>query len=217
MLGPRMLIDILRRTGLIAILRGVTSGEVAAVGNALFAAGFRIVEVPLNSKDAVESIRILRAHLPRECLVGAGTVTTPAQVEAVRIAGGELIVMPHADPNVIRAARIARMSVMPGVATPTEAFAALAAGADALKMFPAELLGPSVLKAWRAVLPPETALVSVGSITPEKLASFVAAGATGAGLGGALYAPGTSASEVATRAAAFVEAWSAARDWHGDR
>ena len=216
MLEKRMLIEVLRSTGLVAILRGITPAEAAAIGDALFAAGFRIIEVPLNTKDAVESIHILRTRLPRECLVGAGTVTTPAQVEAVRIAGGELIVMPHSDASVIRAAKVARLSVMPGVATPTEAFAALAAGADALKMFPAELLGPSVLKAWRAVLPAATALVSVGSITPERLASFVAAGATGAGLGGALYAPGNSAREVATRAAAFVEAWNAARDWHAE-
>jgi 2-dehydro-3-deoxyphosphogalactonate aldolase len=218
-----MLIDLLRRTGLVAILRGITSGEVTEVGAALFAAGFRIIEVPLGSPDAIESVRLLRAHLPRECLVGAGTVTTPAQVEAVRTVGGELIVMPHSDPRVIRAAKVARLSVMPGVATPTEAFAALAAGADALKMFPAELLGPAVLKAWRAVLPAEAALVPVGGITPEKLAGFVAAGATGAGLGAALYAPGppgapgSSPGEVATRAAAFVEAWNAARDWHGER
>lgn len=212
-----MLIDVLRRTGLVAILRGVTAGEAAAVGETLFAAGFRIIEVPFGSKDAVESIRVLRAHLPPECVVGAGTVTTAAQVEAVRTAGGELIVMPHSDPNVIRAAKVARLSVIPGVATPTEALAALAAGADALKMFPAELLGPAVVKAWRAVLPAETALVPVGSITPEKLAGFVAAGATGVGLGSALYAAGSSPAEVATRAAAFIDAWNAARDWHGDR
>ncbi|HSS03170.1 MAG TPA: 2-dehydro-3-deoxy-6-phosphogalactonate aldolase [Kofleriaceae bacterium] len=212
-----MLIELLHRTGLVAILRGITSAEVAAVGDALFGAGFRILEVPLNSKDAIESIRILRAHVPRECLVGAGTVTTPAQVDAVRIVGGELIVMPHSDPNVIRAAKVARLSVMPGVATPSEAFAALTAGADALKMFPAELLGPAVLKAWRAVLPAETALVPVGGITQVKLASFVAAGATGVGLGSALYAAGSTPAEVATRAAGFVDAWNAARDWHGDR
>jgi 2-dehydro-3-deoxyphosphogalactonate aldolase len=121
--------------------------------------------------------------------------------------------MPHSDPAVIRAAKIARLAVMPGVATPTEAFAALAAGADALKMFPAELLGPSVLKAWRAVLPVDTPLVPVGGITPEKLAGFVAAGAAGAGLGAALYAPGVSASDVAARASAFVDAWHAACAW----
>jgi 2-dehydro-3-deoxyphosphogalactonate aldolase len=172
--------------------------------------------VPFGSPDALESIRILRGRLPRECIVGAGTVVSPAQVDAVRQAGGELIVMPHSDPAVIRAAKIARLSVMPGVATPTEAFAALAAGADALKMFPAELLGPTVLKAWRAVLPADTALVPVGGITPEKLAGFVAAGATGVGLGAALYAPGVSAADVGARAAAFVDAWQSARAWRDE-
>jgi 2-dehydro-3-deoxyphosphogalactonate aldolase len=209
-----MLTDALRGSGLVAILRGVTSGEVAEIGAALFAAGLRIIEVPLGSPDALTSIRILRARLPDECLIGAGTVVSRSQVDDVRRAGGELIVMPHSDPEVIRAAKVARLAVMPGVATPTEAFAALAAGADALKMFPAELLGPAVLKAWRVVLPAGTALVPVGGITPEKLAGFVAAGAAGAGLGAALYHPGASPSEVATRAAAFVEAWRAARAWH---
>ena len=209
-----MLTEVLRRTGLIAILRGVRSTEVAEIGAALFAADFRIIEVPLGSPDSLVSIRILRAGLPGECLVGAGTVVSRAQVEQVRQAGGELVVMPHSDPEVIRAALVARLAVIPGVATPTEAFAALAAGADALKMFPAELLGPAVLKAWRVVLPTATPLVPVGGITPEKLAGFVAAGATGAGLGGALYHPGTSASDVAARASAFIDAWRAARAWH---
>lgn len=208
-----MLNDELRRTGLIAILRGVRPDEVAEIGAALFAAGLRIIEVPLNSPDAMDSIRILRGRLSSECLVGAGTVTSPTQVDEIRRAGGELIVMPHSDPAIIRAAKIARLSVMPGVATPTEAFAALAAGADALKMFPAELLGAAVLKAWRAVLPSDTQLVPVGGITPEKLAGFVSAGASGAGLGAALYAPGVSAAEVARRASAFIDSWRAACAW----
>ena len=211
-----MLIDELRRTGLVAILRGVTPAEVAEIGDALFAAGIRIIEVPLNSPDPLASIRILRERLPAECLVGAGTVVSPAQVDDVRRAGGQLIVMPHSDPRVIRAALAARLATMPGVATPTEAFAALDAGVDAVKVFPAELLGPSVLKAWRAVLPADTALVPVGGITPEKLAGFVEAGAAGAGLGSALYHPGATAGEVAARATAFVEAWRAARSWHDD-
>jgi len=211
-----MLIDELHRTGLVAILRGITPAEAAAIGDALFTAGIRIIEVPLNSPDPMASIRILREHLPAECLVGAGTVVTPAQVDDVRRAGGGLIVMPHSDPRVIRAALAARLATMPGVATPSEAFAALDAGVDALKMFPAELLGPAVLKAWRAVLPAATPLVPVGGITPEKLAGFVAAGATGAGLGSALYHPGATASDVAARASAFVEAWRAARSWHDD-
>jgi 2-dehydro-3-deoxyphosphogalactonate aldolase len=205
--------DELRRTGLIAILRGVRPDEVAEIGAALFAAGFRIIEVPLNSPDAMDSIRILRGRLSSECLVGAGTVTSPTQVEEIRLAGGDLVVMPHSDPAIIRAAKIARLSVMPGVATPTEAFAALAAGADALKMFPAEILGAAVLKAWRAVLPADTQLVPVGGLTPEKLAGFVSAGASGAGLGAALYAPGVSAAEVGTRAAVFIDSWRAACAW----
>lgn len=209
-----MLTEVVRRTGPVAILRGVRSVEVAEIGAALFAAGFRIIEVPLGSPDALASIRILRAGLPPECVVGAGTVLQRSQVEEVQRAGGELIVMPHSDPELIRAAKAAHLAVMPGVATPTEAIAALAAGADALKMFPAELLGPAVLKAWRAVLPGDTPLVPVGGITPEKLAGFVAAGATGAGLGAALYHPGASPSDVAARASAFVDAWRAARAYH---
>jgi len=210
-----MLTEVLRRTGLVAILRGVTSAEVAEIGAAVFAAGICIIEVPLGSPDALASIHILRAGLPPECLVGAGTVLVRSQVEEVRQAGGELIVMPHSDPDVIRAARAARLAVVPGVATPTEAFAALAAGADALKMFPADLLGTAVLKLWRAVLPAGTPIVPVGGITPEKLAGFVVAGATGAGLGAALYHPGASASEVAARASVFVDAWRAATEYHG--
>jgi 2-dehydro-3-deoxyphosphogalactonate aldolase len=209
-----MLTEILRRTGLVAILRGVRSTEVAEIGAALFAAGFRIVEVPLGSPNALASIANLRAALPADCMVGAGTVVSRSQVDDVRRAGGELIVMPHSDPEVIRAATAAGLPVAPGVATPTEAFAALAAGADVLKLFPAELLGPAVVKAWRAVLPPGTPLMPVGGITPEKLAGFVAAGAAGAGLGSALYPPGASASEVAIRATAFADAWRAARAHH---
>jgi 2-dehydro-3-deoxyphosphogalactonate aldolase len=206
-----MLTEVLRRTGLVAILRCVRSTEAAEIGATLLAAGLRIIEVPLGSPDALDSIAILRAGLPAECVVGAGTVISPSQVEDVRRAGGELIVMPHSDPQVIRAARAAGLAVAPGVATPTEAFAALAAGADVLKMVPAELLGPAVVKAWRVVLPPGTPLMPVGGITPDKLADFVAAGATGAGLGAALYRPGASASDVAARASAFVAAWGAAR------
>lgn len=211
-----MLIDELRRTGLVAILRGITPPEASEIGAALLDAGLRIIEVPLNSPDALASIRLLRDRLPAECLVGAGTVTLPSHVDDIRRAGGTFIVMPHCDLKVIRAALSARISVMPGAATPTEAFAALDAGADALKMFPAEILGPAVLKAWRAVLPAGTPLVPVGGIIPEKLAAFVAAGATGAGLGSALYHPGATAAEVAARAAAFVDEWRAARAWHDD-
>jgi 2-dehydro-3-deoxyphosphogalactonate aldolase len=143
-------------------------------------------------------------------VVGAGTVLAAAQVAEVRAAGGELVVMPHGDPAVIRAAREAGLWVTPGVATPTEAFAALAAGATALKLFPAEALPPQVVKAWRAVLPGGTRLVPVGGITPASLAPYLAAGAAAFGLGSALYRPGATPTEVGARAAEFVAAWRAA-------
>lgn len=193
--------------GLIAILRGITPAEAAAVGLELYAAGFRLIEVPLNSPEPLASLRVLRDALPADCLVGAGTVLDPQDVARIQQAGGELIVMPHGDPAVIRAAKAAGLACCPGVATPTEAYAALAAGADVLKMFPAEQLGPAVLKAWRAVLRPPLALVPVGGITPDNLSAYVQAGATGLGLGSALYKPGQSAADTGKRAAAFIAAW----------
>lgn len=192
---------------LVAILRGLTPEEAPAIGAALVDAGFRILEVPLNSPRPLESIALLAKAFGDRCLVGAGTVLTPAQVHDVAGAGGRLIVMPHADTAVISAARATGLRCTPGVATPTEAFAALAAGADALKLFPAEQLPPPVLKAWRSVLPAGTALLPVGGITPERMAAYRAAGAAGFGIGSALYAPGTDAAEVARRAADFVDAW----------
>ncbi|AKQ53788.1 KHG/KDPG aldolase [Bordetella hinzii] len=193
--------------GLIAILRGITPAEAAAVGLELYAAGFRLIEVPLNSPEPLASLRVLRDALPADCLVGAGTVLDPQDVARIQQAGGELIVMPHGDPAVIRAAKAAGLACCPGVATPTEAYAALAASADVLKMFPAEQLGPAVLKAWRAVLRPPLALVPVGGITPDNLSAYVQAGATGFGLGSALYKPGQSAADTGKRAAAFIAAW----------
>lgn len=194
---------------LIAILRGLTPGEAVAVGTAIADAGFRVLEVPLNSPDPFTSIRLLQQHLGERCLIGAGTVMTQAQVAEVAAAGGRLIVMPHADTAVIAAAKHAGLLCTPGVATPTEAFAALAAGADALKLFPAEQLGPSVIKAWRAVLPRGLALLPVGGITPDNMGPSVTAGASGFGIGSALYAPGREAADVASRARAFAQAWTA--------
>ena len=193
--------------GLIAILRGIKPAEAEAVGNALYDAGFRLIEVPLNSPDPLASIRAMRAALPTDCLIGAGTVLNPDDCARVQDAGGELIVMPHSDAAVIRAAKQLGMASCPGVATPTEAFAALAAGADVLKMFPAEQLGPVVLKAWRAVMRPPIALVPVGGITPDNLSTYAQAGASGFGLGSALYKPGLSATEVGQNARAFIAAW----------
>ena len=192
---------------LIAILRGIAPDEAVPVGLALAEAGFRIIEVPLNSPQPLRSIELLARALGSRCLVGAGTVMSAAQVAAVEQAGGRLIVMPHGDPAVIRAAKSQGLLCAPGVATPTEGFAALAAGADALKLFPAELLSPPVLKALRAVFPSDTLFLPVGGITPQNLAAYAAAGASGFGLGSALYKPGLAVEQVRANARAFVEAW----------
>ena len=195
---------------LIAILRGIQPAESIEVGQALYEAGFRLIEVPLNSPSPLDSIRALRAGLPDDCVVGAGTVMSPQACADVAAAGGQVVVMPHSDPDVIRAAKSAGMACCPGVATPTEAFAALAAGADVLKMFPAEQLGVPVLKAWRAVMPGTIRLVPVGGITPQNMGPFVAAGASGFGLGSALYKPGKSVADIQRDAQAFVQAYAQA-------
>jgi 2-dehydro-3-deoxyphosphogalactonate aldolase len=186
---------------LIAILRGVKPGE------ALIAAGLVALEVPLNSPEPLISIRQLAATFGERALIGAGTVLDPADVVGIAGAGGRLIVMPHAAVAIIRAAKAQGLLCVPGVATPTEAFEALAAGADALKMFPAEALPPAVVKAWRAVLPKDVWLLPVGGITPEGMAPYLAAGANGFGLGSALYQPGLAPAEVAARARAFRAAY----------
>ena len=206
-----MLKQALAQNGLIAILRGLHPQEAAAIGEVLYAAGFRVIEVPLNSPVPYESIRILRDTLPADCLIGAGTVLSPAQVEQVKAAGGQVIVMPHSDPTVLRAAKAAGLFLSPGVATPTEAFAALAEGADVLKMFPAEQMGPAVVKAWLAVLPAGTVLVPVGGITPDNMQAFIDAGVKGFGLGSGLFKPGMTAEQVAANAKAYVAAWKALR------
>ncbi|TNY25491.1 2-dehydro-3-deoxy-6-phosphogalactonate aldolase [Fulvimonas soli] len=192
---------------LVAILRGLRPGEALDVGRALLDAGFRVLEVPLNSPEPCESIRRLADAFGDRALVGAGTVLDPARVREVAAAGGRLVVMPHADAGVIRAAKQAGLYCVPGVATPTEAFAALGAGADALKLFPAEQASPAVLRAWRAVLPAGTRVLPVGGITPDGMAPWLAAGAAGFGIGSSLYAPGRAAGDVAARARAFADAW----------
>jgi 2-dehydro-3-deoxyphosphogalactonate aldolase len=192
---------------LVAILRGLTPDEAMPVGHALVEAGFRVVEVPLNSPQPLDSIARLVEALGDDVLVGAGTVMSTTDVEAIAAAGGRLIVMPHADTAVIRAAKAAGLLCVPGVATPTEAFAALAAGADGLKLFPAEQAAPAVLKAWRAVLPREVPVLPVGGIAPDNMAPWVAAGAAGFGIGSALYSPGRSLDDIASRARAFAQAW----------
>ncbi|WP_426661521.1 2-dehydro-3-deoxy-6-phosphogalactonate aldolase [Rhodanobacter aciditrophus] len=202
-----MLTPWLKPLPLVAILRGLAPGDAVATGRAIVAAGFRVLEVPLNSPQPFDSIALLAEALGANVLVGAGTVMTPAQVDAVAHAGGRLIVMPHADAAVIRAAKAAGLLCVPGVATPTEAFAALAAGADGLKLFPAEQFSPAVLKAWRAVLPREVPVLPVGGIAPDTMAPWIAAGAAGFGIGSALYAPGRTLDDTAQRARAFAQAW----------
>ena len=209
-----MLKQALAKNGLIAILRGLHPQEAQAIGKVLYDEGFRTLEVPLNSPQPYDSIRILRDSLPADCLVGAGTVLTPEQVEQVKSAGGQVIVMPHSDPKVLRAAKAAGLYLSPGVATPTEAFAALAEGADVLKMFPAEQMGPAVVKAWLAVLPAGTLLIPVGGITPDNMQVFLDAGVAGFGLGSGLFKPGLTPQEVGARAKAYMNAWNTQR--HAD-
>jgi len=192
---------------LIAILRGITPAEALPAGLALAEAGFRVIEVPLNSPDPLQSIGTLARELGDKCLIGAGTVMSAAQVGEVAEAGGRLIVMPHSDAAVIRAAKSRGLQCAPGIATPSEGFAALAAGADALKLFPAELLQPAVLKALRAVFASDVLFVPVGGITPHNMADYAAAGANGFGLGSALYKPGISLQQLRANADDFVRAW----------
>ncbi len=192
---------------LIAILRGITPNEAIDIGLALMETGFRIIEVPLNSPEPIESIRRLATALGDRATVGAGTVCSAAEVAEVAAVGGRLIVSPHMNPQLIRATKQAGLMSGPGVATPTEAFAAIEAGADFLKLFPAEQFGPAIVKAWRAVLPKGMPLVPVGGITPESMHAYRAVGAAGFGLGSALYKPGMAPTDVRRAAEAFIAAW----------
>ena len=196
-------------TPLIAILRGARPDETEAIAAAIVEAGFGAIEVPLNSPEPMKSLEIIAAHVGKAALVGAGTVLSPGAVEAAAGAGASLIVAPNADPAVIECALKLGLSVLPGVATPTEAFAALSLGATGLKLFPAEAMPPEVVKAWRSVMPKDL-LFPVGGITPDKLAPYRAAGTDGFGIGGALYRAGMTAKEVEAKAKAFVAAWKAA-------
>ena len=191
---------------LIAILRGVRPSEVVNIAQVLFEAGFTLIEVPLNSPEPFESIARLAQTFTDRAVIGAGTVLRESEVAAVRAAGGTMIISPNANPKVIGATVDAGLVSLPGVATPTEAFAALQAGATALKLFPAEGASPAVLKAMRAVLPADARVLPVGGITPEGMAPWVIAGAAGFGLGSALYKPGLAADAVAVRARSFIAA-----------
>lgn len=198
--------EALDRLPLVAILRGLQPAQAIEVGEALIDAGFRIIEVPLNSPQPLQSIERLATALGDRAIIGAGTVLKSSDISAVAGAGGRLIVMPHADCSLIRQVDHLGLFCVPGVATPTEAFAALAAGADALKMFPAEAMPPAVVKAWRAVIRPPIKLLPVGGITPERMAAYFEAGASGFGLGSALFKPDLSLPTLRANAEAFVDA-----------
>lgn len=196
----------LNQCPLIAIIRGVTPDDAEAIGAAIREAGIRIIEVPLNSPAPLQSIEKLAKRFGEDMLVGAGTVFTPANVEDVRAAGGRLIVSPHSNPAVVRATVEAGMVSCPGYFTPTEAFAALDAGATALKLFPAEAASPDVLKAQLAVIPRDVPMIVVGGVKPDNMRRWTDAGAAGFGLGGGLYQPGQSAHDTLTKAQAYVAA-----------
>lgn len=191
---------------LIAILRGITPGEADDISDALFEAGFRILEVPLNSPQPFDSIARIAARHGQRMIVGAGTVLNEAEVDRIAEAGGRLVVSPNFKLPVVEAAKRRGLISIPGVMTPTEAFAALEAGADAIKLFPAELISPKIVGAMRAVLPAKATLIAVGGITPETIAAYRAVGTNAFGLGSALYKPGASGATVAAAAARFTSA-----------
>ena len=189
---------------LVAIIRGVTPDEVEAIGEAIYEAGIRIIEVPLNSPDPLASIGRLADAMGDRAIVGAGTVLDVADVARVRDVGGQIVVSPSGDPEVIAATVAAGMISAPGYFTPSEAFTALKAGAHALKLFPAEGAPPAVVKAQRAVLPRDVPLIVVGGVTPDNMAAYLAAGASGFGLGGNLYKPGQTPEATGAKARAYV-------------
>lgn len=190
---------------LVAIIRGVTPAEAAAIGDALYEAGIRIIEVPLNSPDPLASIEKLAAKFSDRVLVGAGTVLKAEDVGRVRDVGGRIIVSPDTNPDVIAAAAAADLVSSPGYFTPSEAFAAIRAGATALKLFPAEGASPAMLKAQLAVIPRNVPVLAVGGIKPDYMRPWLDAGASGFGLGGGLYQSGQSPEDTLTKARAYVE------------
>lgn len=194
---------------LVAILRGLEPADAKPILEVLIAAGIGLIEVPLNSPDPLTSIRTMAAEARGRARIGAGTVLTAAEVAAVKAAGGQMIVSPNRDDGVIRAAKTAGLDSYPGVFTATEALGAIAAGADALKLFPADVLGPKGIKALSAVLPKSIPLLAVGGVDASNMGDYLKAGATGFGLGTSLFTPGLTADEVGARARAMVEAYDA--------
>jgi 2-dehydro-3-deoxyphosphogalactonate aldolase len=197
--------SVLASMPLVAILRGVRPEEALPIGEALVSSGWKLIEVPLNSPEPLRSIEALAKGFP-QAMVGAGTVLTPAQVREVHGAGARLVVSPNFNEDVVREAARLGLVCLPGVLTASEAFAALAAGATGLKLFPSEMIPPGAVKALRAVLPPRTLLLPVGGITVSNMATYLAASADGFGIGSALYRPGASAAEVKRNAMDFSAA-----------
>jgi 2-dehydro-3-deoxyphosphogalactonate aldolase len=193
-------------TALIAILRGLTNAQAARFGQCVYDAGFRSLEVPLNSPDPLPTIRTLRASLPADCIVGAGTVITVDQVRRCHEAGAQIIVSPNTDTAVIAETLRLGMGSFPGAATPSEAFTAIHAGAGSVKIFPAEQVGTAGLKAWTTVIPKEIGLIPVGGVDASNLKGWLNAGATGFGIGSAVFKPGISVDELHRRAVCIVEA-----------
>lgn len=203
------LMDALDELPLVAILRGIAAADAAAIGEVLVEAGFVAIEVPLDRPDALESIAALAERFDDVAAIGAGTVLDPEDAGEVLAAGARFVVMPNTDAKVIEAAKAAGLQAVPGFATPSEAFMGLAAGADALKLFPSQASPPPVLRAVKAVLPADVPVIPTGGITPDRMAAYWAAGAAGFGLGSALYRPGALPTEVAAAAAAFMAAFAA--------
>ncbi|MBW6422893.1 2-dehydro-3-deoxy-6-phosphogalactonate aldolase [Rhizobium sp. XQZ8] len=203
--------DALKACNLVAILRGIKPEEAEAVGEALIEAGWRIIEVPLNSPEPLKSIELLQKRFGDHALIGAGTVLTPAQVADVAATGARVIISPNANVEVIKASRARDMVSLPGVATPTEAFAAIEAGASGIKAFPAEAIPPYVIKAWKAVLPKHIPVLAVGGVTPDNMTEYLQAGAAGFGIGSSLYKPGMDVASIAEKARQFIAAMHASR------